>query len=148
MWIQLLTGAAISFLNFSIHCIITVGIVFATRHTARLTGEKSMLVRLPALLMITMAALVVAHVTEIAIWGAYYGWWGLKLNNATFFEFAFENYTALGYGDSLPIDGNRLIGPITSLNGLLLIGWSVAIVFEVMRMAELQFGRLHAKRPD
>jgi hypothetical protein len=69
MWIQLLTGAAISFLNFSIHCIITVGIVFATRHTARLTGEKSMLVRLPALLMITMAALVVAHVTEIAIWG-------------------------------------------------------------------------------
>jgi hypothetical protein len=28
-----------------------------------------------------------------------------------------------------------------ALNGLLLIGWSVAIMFEVMRMAELQFGR-------
>ncbi len=28
-----------------------------------------------------------------------------------------------------------------ALNGLLLIGWSVAIIFEVMRMAELQFGR-------
>jgi hypothetical protein len=41
----------------------------------------------------------------------------------------------------LPIDGNRLIGPITSLNGLLLIGWSVAVIFEVMRMAELQFDR-------
>jgi hypothetical protein len=33
------------------------------------------------------------------------------------------------------------MGPVTSLNGLLLIGWSVAIIFEVMRMAELQFGR-------
>jgi hypothetical protein len=28
-----------------------------------------------------------------------------------------------------------------ALNGLLPIGWSVAIIFEVMRMAELQFGR-------
>ena len=52
----------------------------------------------------------------------------------------FENYTALGYGDALPVDGNRLIGPITSLNGVLLIGWSVAVIFEVMRMAELSFG--------
>ena len=68
----------------------------------------------------------------------------LKLNNATYFEFAFENYTALGYGDALPADGNRLIGPITALNGLLLIGWSIAVIFEVMRMAELRFGRHRA----
>jgi hypothetical protein len=33
-----------------------------------------------------------------------------------------------------------LIGPVTALNGLLLIGWSVAVIFEVMRMAELQIG--------
>ena len=61
------------------------------------------------------------------------------------FEFAFENYTALGYGEPTPPEGKRLIGPITSLNGLLLIGWSVAIIFEVMRMAEVQFGRLDEK---
>jgi hypothetical protein len=41
----------------------------------------------------------------------------------------------------LPADGNRLIGPITALNGLLLIGWSIAVIFEVMRMAELRFER-------
>ena len=34
------------------------------------------------------------------------------------------------------------MGPITALNGLLLIGWSVAIIFEVMRMAEVQVARL------
>ena len=60
---------------------------------------------------------------------------------ATAFEFAFENYTALGYGNVVPSEGKRLIGPITALNGLLLIGWSVAIIFEVMRMAEVQIGR-------
>ena len=37
---------------------------------------------------------------------------------------------------------SAVIGPVTSLNGLLLIGWSVAIIFEVMRMAEVQFARL------
>ncbi len=61
------------------------------------------------------------------------------------FEFAFENYTALGYGDPVPPDGAPEVGPITSLNGLLLIGWSVAIIFEVMRMAEVQVGRLNER---
>jgi len=37
--------------------------------------------------------------------------------------------------------GRRLLGPIISLNGLLLIGWSVAIIFEVMKMADLQIAR-------
>src|SRR2546421_119168 len=67
---------------------------------------------------------------------------GLKFRSATAFEFAFENYTALGYGDPVPPENRRLIGPITALNGLLLIGWSVAIIFEVMRMAEVQVARL------
>ncbi len=35
------------------------------------------------------------------------------------FEFAFENYTALGYGDAVASGGYRLIGPIMALNGLL-----------------------------
>ena len=61
-----------------------------------------------------------------------------RLEKAGPFEFAFENYTALGYGDAVAGGGYRLIGPITALNGLLLIGWSVAIIFEVMRMAEVQ----------
>ena len=141
MWNQLLAGAGVSVVNFAIHAVITAGIVLATRHTANATGEMGMFVRLSSLLVITLLALMCAHLAEIAVWSGYYAWVALKLNNATFFEFAFENYTALGYGDALPIDGNRLVGPITSLNGLLLIGWSVAVIFEVMRMAELRFGR-------
>ena len=45
-----------------------------------------------------------------------------------------------------PAQGYRLIGPITALNGLLLIGWSVAIIFEVMRMAEVQIGAARSRR--
>ena len=148
MWSQLLSGAAVSFINFAIHTVMTAVIVYATRHTARRTSEKAMFIRMASLLLITVTALMIAHITEIAVWGGYYTLQDIKLNNATPFEFAYENYTALGYGDALPAEGNRLLGPMTALNGVLLIGWSVAIIFEVMRMAELQFERLPLKRRD
>ena len=77
------------------------------------------------MLTITTAALLIAHLGEIAVWAGYIGLAGITIRNAEIFEFAFENYTALGYGDALPEGGRRLLGPIIALNGLQLIGWSV-----------------------
>jgi hypothetical protein len=139
---QLLGGAVVSLINFGVHAIVTGIIIVATRHTARATSERGMFVRMSSLLVTTMVALMVAHVIEIAVWAGYYRWIGLEVKSATSFEFAFENYTALGYGDATPAEGWRLTGPVTALNGLLLIGWSVAVIFEVMRMAEIKFGHL------
>jgi hypothetical protein len=142
MWRQLFLGGIVSFANFGIHAMMTGIIILATRRTAARTDHLHVFVRVTALLTVTMIVLMCAHVVEIAVWGAFYA-----LSNSTppdirAFEFAFENYTALGYGNPLPDNSARLIGPITALNGLLLIGWSVAIIFEVMRMAEVQVTRL------
>ncbi|MDP2409187.1 MAG: ion channel [Pseudolabrys sp.] len=146
MWSLLLSGAAVSLVNFAIHALMTGLIVLATRHTSRVTGEMHMLIRLTSLLLVTLSVLMCAHVIEIAVWTFYYFLIDLKVVHGSNFEFAFENYTALGYGDALPADINkRLVGPITSLNGVLLIGWSVAVIFEVMRMAELQFGHVRKR---
>ena len=83
---------------------------------------------------------------EIGVWAIYYDCRRQPRRPSTdAFDFAFENYTALGYGEPGAARGKRLIGPITALNGLLLIGWSVAIIFEVMRMAEVQVARLDEK---
>ena len=41
----------------------------------------------------------------------------------------------------MPPSDLRLFGPMAALNGLLLIGWSVFVIFEVMRMAEIRFER-------
>ena len=92
-------------------------------------------------MMVTMITLMFAHVAEISVWASFFTWQGIETDKAGPFEFAFENYTALGYGDAVAGQGFRLIGPITALNGLLLIGWSVAIIFEVMKMAEVQVAR-------
>jgi len=145
MWNQLLAGGLVSFLNFGIHALMTAAIIEATRHTAKRTDHLHAFMRMTALLTVTVICLMGAHVCEIGVWGLFYDLSGVHTREATAFEFAFENYTALGYGNPVPPEGRRLIGPITALNGLLLIGWSVAIIFEVMRMAELQFARLEEK---
>ena len=43
------------------------------------------------------------------------------------------NYTTLGYGDVVPVERWRLIGPITAMNGMLVFGWSTAVIFEILR---------------
>ena len=141
MLFQLVAGAIVSLLTFCIHGIFTLLIVVVTRRAAEATRRKSLMVRLFALFSFTMTALMCAHVIEIAVWTAYYAVAGIEVKQVSLFEFAFENYTALGYGDVVADEEWRLTGPITSLNGLLLVGWSVAVIFEVLRMAELQFGR-------
>jgi hypothetical protein len=141
MLMQLLAGGLVSFANFGIHAAMTGLIVVVTRHIAGTTGDLHIFTRVSALLLVTLVVLTVTHVFEVALWAGFMTAAGITAPNLTPFEFAFENYVALGYGDVVAADGWRLIGPIMALNGLLLIGWSVAIIFEVMRMAELQIGR-------
>ena len=141
MLFQVVVGTLVSLLTFCIHGLATVAIVGVTRRIAESTRNSSLMTRLFALFSFTMTALTVAHLIEIATWTAYYALVEIPVKDVTLFEFAFENYTALGYGDVVAPAAWRLTGPITSLNGLLLIGWSVPVIFEVMRMAELQFGR-------
>ena len=138
---QMLSGGLVSLANFGIHAVMTGIIVVATHHIAAATDELHVFARVTSLMIITLVVLMITHVAEISVWAAYYGWAGIETEKAGPFEFAFENYTALGYGDAVAGKGNRLIGPITALNGLLLIGWSVALIFEVMRMAEIQIAR-------
>ena len=140
----LLAGGLVSLLNFGVHALMTALIVIVTRHTATRTDQLHAIVRLIALLSVTMLALMVAHVVEVGVWAAFYGMAGFPIQETGavrfaggYFEFAFENYVALGYGDAVAGDGWRMIGPITGLNGLLLVGWSVAIIFEVMRLADV-----------
>ena len=100
MWSQLVAGGLVSFVNFGIHALMTGVIIEATRRTAARTDHLHAFMRMIALLTVTMICLMCAHVVEIARLGGL-----LRLHRAprrpacTPFEFAFENYTALGYGE-------------------------------------------------
>ena len=87
-------------------------------------------------LVSTMVAVVgtlaLAHVAEIGLWAA-----GMALVGAVGPEegplyFAFVSYTTLGYGDVLAARAWRLLGPAAAMNGVLLFGWSTAVIFHVL----------------
>ncbi len=140
---QLAAGGAVSLLNFVIHAVMSALIMVGTRRTAVATDDFHFVARLIALLLVTVAVLSIAHLSEIMLWARLYDLVGFAPDNGiSTFELAFENYTALGYGDVVPPPGLRLFGPMAALNGLLLIGWSVFILFDVMRMAEVEIGRI------
>jgi Ion channel len=82
----------------------------------------------------TVAVLMAAHMTEIAIWSLAYAFVGAMPEGSDRLYFAFVNFTTLGYGDILPVPRWRLLGPMTAMDGVLLFGWSTAVIFEVLSL--------------
>ncbi|NWG26357.1 MAG: two pore domain potassium channel family protein [Pseudorhodoplanes sp.] len=149
MFTQLALAGLVSVLNFGIHALTTGLIVIATQRAIRLTYAMGVFGRVTVLLLIAVTVLTAAHVLEVGVWAIFFGAMGVApQGDIAVYDFAFENYVALGYGDAVPPSDRRLYAPLCSLNGLLLIGWSVAIIFEVLRLAEVRIGRRrHRRRP-
>jgi hypothetical protein len=78
-------------------------------------------------------ALMVAHTLEVFVWAVAYAIVGAAPADSDLLYFAFVNYTTLGYGDITPVQTWRLSGPMTAMNGILMFGWSTALLFEVLR---------------
>jgi hypothetical protein len=74
-----------------------------------------------------------AHIAEVVVWSFAYMMVGIAPPGADLVYFAFVNYTTLGYGDVTPIERWQLLGPMTAMNGVLLLGWSTAVIFAVLR---------------
>ena len=73
------------------------------------------------------------HFVEVVLWAYVYAAVGAVPQNTDLIYFAFGNYTTLGYGDVVPVPQWHLLGPMTALNGVMLIGWSTALIFEILR---------------
>jgi Ion channel len=92
-------------------------------------------VRLAAVMVATVGVLMIAHLAEVMVRLLAYGILDVAPPGADLLYFAFVNYTTLGYGDVVPVERWRLLGPIAAVNGALLFGWSTAVIFEVLRQA-------------
>ena len=70
---------------------------------------------------------------EVLVWALAYAIVDAAPAGADLVYFALANYTTLGYGDVTPMARWRLLGPMTAMNGMLLFGWSAAVIFQVLR---------------
>ena len=70
---------------------------------------------------------------EVLVWSLAYAVVDAAPKGTDLTYFSFVNYTTLGYGDVTPVERWHLLGPMTAMNGVLLFGWSTAVIFEVLR---------------
>ena len=135
---QLLVGITISVCNIAVHALVMATVV---QISSRIAGSKDTgwqplrltAVMIAAASIATVPVLMAAHFSEVMVWSLAYAIVGAAPAGADPVYFAFVNYTTLGYGDVIPVERWRLLGPITAMNGVLLFGWSTAVIFEVMR---------------
>jgi hypothetical protein len=81
----------------------------------------------------TVSVLMAAHIAEVLVWSFVYLMVRVAPPGTDVIYFAFVNYTTLGYGDVTPSERWHLVGPMTAMNGVLLFGWSTAVIFAVLR---------------
>jgi len=132
MALQFLVGSIVSVINIMIHAVVTIGAIGIAR-SAGLRHTVRPKLHLMAVMVLTAATLMVAHTLEVLIWALAYLIVGAAPAGSDLLYFTFVNYTTLGYGDITPVEAWRLTGPMTAMNGILLFGWSTAVLFEVLR---------------
>ena len=143
MALQFLVGFVVSVINIMIHALVTVGAVGIARSAGLRHRERPRL-HLIAVMVGTAAALMVAHTLEVLVWALTYALVGAAPADSDLLYFAFVNYTTLGYGDITPVQAWRLTGPMTAMNGILMFGWSTAVLFEVLRKTLERFAAIGA----
>ena len=87
-------------------------------------------------LVATGLVLVSVHIVQIVLWAVTYrvlipAHELATLETAVYFSFV--TFTTLGYGDITLSEGWRLLSGIEAMNGILLIGWSTAILFAIVQ---------------
>jgi len=89
-------------------------------------------------LIIAAVVLVFLHAVEIMVWACVYKALvpvGELADLETAVYFSFVTFTTLGYGDITLSEGWRMLSGIQALNGILLVGWSTALMFAVVQKA-------------
>ncbi|KQQ13074.1 metal transporter [Methylobacterium sp. Leaf123] len=131
MLAQLAVGAGASICSITVHSFMMAAVLKVARFHAGISRYSS--ASLSWTMSSVMCVLMAAHTLEVMIWALIYTIIEVAPAGSNLLYFAFVNYTTLGYGDIMPVESWRLLGPVAAMNGILLFGWSTAVIFEVLR---------------
>ena len=105
---QFLVGGGVSAINITIHALVMTIVV----RVARTAGMKKKYpsLSLIAVMVPTVSVLMVTHAVEVIVWSLAYALVDAAHGSANVVDFAFVNYTTLGYGDVVPVERWKLLG--------------------------------------
>ena len=146
MLIQIVIGAAMVVVTTLIH---TVGMIaglswLKTRTAERLTEVSSWARSLVVAVMVVI--LFVTTVIEAAAWALTYLLLGAKSGFEAALYFSMVTYTTLGFGDIVLEGPWRLLSSFEAANGIIMFGWTTALIFAAIRHVSEKLKELHGSR--
>ncbi len=88
-----------------------------------------------AVISSVMVVLMVGNFLQIMIWAIVFMQLGEFTDFATATYHSAVNFATLGYGDIVMSEEHRILGPMQSLNGVLMVGVSTAVVMSALQDA-------------
>jgi ion channel len=134
---QMLVGAAASLVNLIIHAVLLGVVVWTVRGIALRDDFVPSFLRYTIIIVLTGTLLMAGHFVEVMVWAVTYALVGIAPASIQLIYLAFDNYTTLGYSELVAPEQWRLLRPMTALNGIMLIGWSTAVIIEILRRSAI-----------
>ena len=129
---QLLVATAMVTVVVTIHFIgLFVLTSFVRANRPRFAAERMTLGQI-AVLIASVLGLFVVHAVEIWFYALFYLWVGATINLEAALYFSLTSYATIGYGDIVLPHDWRILGAIEGVNGILMLGWSIAFLVSVV----------------
>jgi hypothetical protein len=129
---QVILGTAVSLGNIVIHAAVMMVILRCRAEIKVILPSSRPALSLVVMMVVAISMLMAGHFSQIVVWSITYALVGAAPSGTDYLYFASVNYTTLGYGDVVPVRRWYLLGPMTAMNGVLLFGWSTAVIFHVL----------------
>ena len=82
-----------------------------------------------------MLLLVIGNLAQVSLWAMLFVWLGEFDSVSDAVYHSAVNFSTLGYGDIVMSEERRLLGPLESINGILMIGVSTAALVTIFQDA-------------
>ena len=148
MLYPILSGILLVAMTVVIHAVGTTGWIVLLVH--RYGREGNLPPRTAIVVMTwTVVVLLLLHVSQCLLWALAYLLLEPVAEITTFEEalyFSLVTFTTLGYGDiTLPESRWRVVSGIQALNGIVLLGWSTALLFTVVQRSWERTGTVRGR---
>jgi hypothetical protein len=138
---QILFAFGLTGLTVFIHALGTLQAIAHFSRAWQRRKEKRKALASEFLIVRVVSILLLLHLLEAGVWAVFFMVTRLLPDFETAVYFSLTSYTTVGYGDVvLPVSA-RFLGPIEAGVGILMFGWSTAII--VTAITRIHGSRLH-----
>ncbi len=89
--------------------------------------------------VLAVLVLMTGHALQVTMWALLYYDWGELGGFAHSFYFSLASFTTLGANDLTLSNGHRIAGAVESAVGMLMFGWSTALLVRVVQRTDRDY---------